>query len=622
MSEVGVFLAGRKRRAAIMGDIAGKKEAVPLLKVEDFALIFSVFKKGLREQRFHVIRQLEVEIYAGEVVAVIGASGSGKSLFADAILGILPDNANCSGNLFYKGERLTKKRQKELRGKEISYIPQSVNALNPLMKVGKQMKGRREWAKGYGEMGTRRKVKKKFFRKTIFMDEGNKDVDLGSIFQKVTLDEKVKELYPFELSGGMARRILATTAFNGDPQLIIADEPTPGLDDTALCEVITYFRMLANAGKGVMLITHDIVTALKIADRVVIMNDGKMVETVRVEDFSGKGEGLKHPYTRALWHALPQNLFILSGEEAKYKMIIRKRKFKLDLGKRNRNIGDSSTGLSTGGAVRWENGVKLKRIVRGRRLDRKSRGRNHIEFDGVRSAGERRNTGRDGDGILVDYVSYRFNERDYLFQNVHFEIKRGEIVGLMGKSGVGKTTLGKIIAGYERAHTGSIYVDGKKTGKSHSFLYRNSNNPIQMVWQHPEQTFNPKWSMKQVLQESNTLNDELLEMFGLREEWLRRWPSELSGGELQRFAIVRALGKGTEFLILDEVTTMVDAITQAEIWQVLLKIISERNMGVLAISHDHHLLKRICNRIIRMEHGYAVHAPYRDSHAHADAHMH
>lgn len=481
--------------------IKNKNENVPLLEVKDFSLSFRMYKKGLREQRIQVLRRLNMTIHQGEVVAVIGASGSGKSLLADAILGILPENAVSTGKLYYKGELLTKDKQNQLRGKKITLIPQSVNALNPLMKVGKQVR--------------------------ISIKDNNRNTRQKEIFQKFNLKEEVSNYYPFELSGGMARRVLTATALIGNPDLIIADEPTPGLDALSLQEVTGHIRSLANAGKGVMFITHDIDTALKVADRFVIMNMGETIETVCAKKFVGRGEGLKKDYTKALWRALPQNEFSPETKNS------------------HSFVLHQAPTFSTN---------------------------DHC--------------------LHVKDVSSRLENGQILFKDVNFLIQPGEVVGLMGDSGAGKTTLAKIIAGYKKPLTGSIIVEGKNLQKLRG------QNPIQLVWQHPEQSINPKWTMKEVLKENHSLDNEIINLLGIREEWLSRWPSELSGGELQRFSIARALGRNTRFLILDEITTMLDAITQAEIWHVILKIVKERQMGVLAISHDQALLKRISHRIL------------------------
>lgn len=259
------------------------KSSTPLLEVKNLSLSFRQYQSGLYESEIKVVSKLDLTINEGEIVAVVGASGSGKSLLANAVLGVLPKNAILSGNLLYRGEQLTNMKQKQLRGKEISLIPQSVNALDPLMKSGKQVQS----------------VIKEKNKKTIQQD----------IFQKVGLLPDAGERYPFELSGGMARRVLASMAMVSGSKLVIADEPTPGLDTDALKETLFYLKQLALDGKGIMFITHDIETALKIADKIVVFYAGQTVEIANVGDFSGKGEKLRHPYTRALWNALPQNEF-------------------------------------------------------------------------------------------------------------------------------------------------------------------------------------------------------------------------------------------------------------------------------------------------------------------------
>lgn len=196
--------------------------------------------------------------------------------------------------------------------------------------------------------------------------------------------------------------------------------------------------------------------------------------------------------------------------------------------------------------------------------------------------------------LEVNGLSYRYNNCSWLFEDINLSIRRGEIVGLRGFSGSGKTTMAKIIAGYIKPIEGTILLNGKPHTP-------NGANPIQLVSQHPEQTINSQWKMKKILTEVGTVDHELLHTLGLRNEWLERFPSELSGGELQRFCIARALGKKTEYLIADEMTTMLDAITQAQIWHAVLRLVKERNIGVLAISHDQQLLKVLSNRIVNFE---------------------
>ena len=259
-----------------------KKE--PILSVKDLGISFSQYTKGLRRRELEVITNLDIDLYEGEILAVVGSSGSGKSLLAHAILGILPDNATTEGNIIYKGKTLTLKDKEKLRGREIVFIPQSVNFLDPLMKVSKQVKI---------------SIENK--------EEANKRQ--RKIFNKYGLDKKVDNHYPFELSGGMARKVLLSTALVSDCKVIIADEPTPGLDEKSLNEALKDFRNIADSGCAILMITHDIEAALKIADKIAVFYAGTTLEIANVNDFKGDGKNLRHPYSKALFNALPQNGF-------------------------------------------------------------------------------------------------------------------------------------------------------------------------------------------------------------------------------------------------------------------------------------------------------------------------
>nr|WP_239544297.1 ATP-binding cassette domain-containing protein [Virgibacillus halotolerans] len=188
-------------------------------------------------------------------------------------------------------------------------------------------------------------------------------------------------------------------------------------------------------------------------------------------------------------------------------------------------------------------------------------------------------------------ISYHYPNNPWLFKNLNLSIKPGEIVGVFGYSGSGKSTMAQIIAGYRMPVEGKIIIDDK-------VISPRGRHPVQMVWQHPEKAINPRWRMKQTLQETGPLDGDLLSTLGIKTEWLDRWPSELSGGELQRFCLARALMGDIKYLVADEMTTMLDAVTQAQIWHSLIKLAKQRNIGVLAISHDHQLLQRVCDRII------------------------
>jgi len=239
-----------------------------------------MYDGSLEQRQLQVISSLSLTVYPGEILAVAGSSGSGKSLLAAAILGILPANAAVGGAMRYGGQPLTPERQRSLRGGGIALVPQSVAYLDPLMKVGRQADGHQK---------PRPTAKRR------------------ELFRRFGLPEKTERLYPFQLSGGMARRVLVSTALLADAQLVIADEPTPGMGLEQAKEALSMFREMADEGRGVVLITHDIDLAVDFADRIAVFYAGTTVETAPAEDF--RQGALRHPYSQALWRALPQNGF-------------------------------------------------------------------------------------------------------------------------------------------------------------------------------------------------------------------------------------------------------------------------------------------------------------------------
>jgi peptide/nickel transport system ATP-binding protein len=219
----------------------------------------------------------------GEIVAVVGESGAGKSLLAHAILGLLPVNATLSGTMHYDGTALTLERIKRLRGREIALIPQSVAFLNPLWRVGGQVAR----AAYLGGRNSRQAVAAR-----------------DRAFQRYRLSAGVKAMFPYQISGGMARRVLTAAATVGEARLIVADEPTSGMDTQNSCTALASLRNLADNGKGVLLITHDIDVAVAFSDRVAVFRHGVTVEMAAAGDFKAAA-GLRHPYTRQLYSALP-----------------------------------------------------------------------------------------------------------------------------------------------------------------------------------------------------------------------------------------------------------------------------------------------------------------------------
>lgn len=194
-----------------------------------------------------------------------------------------------------------------------------------------------------------------------------------------------------------------------------------------------------------------------------------------------------------------------------------------------------------------------------------------------------------GENINFNYKS----SKKEILKDLNISLKSGEIKGLIGDSGSGKSTLSKILAGHidRKKFEGNITIDKLPINKK-------GFNPVQLIFQHPEQTMNPKWKMKDILFEGWNVDEDLIKDFGIQTSWLNRWPNELSGGELQRFSVLRSLSPHTKFLIADEITTMLDAVTQVQIWNLLIDIVKRRNLGMLVVSHDKDLIKRICDNFV------------------------
>lgn len=288
--------AGMLREAAQAAvQEAASEEGQPLLQVKHLSMSFSRYEPGVpffqaRQVNMSVLNDLSLSVRAGELVAVVGASGSGKTLLADAILGLFAPNTRVDGSIRFAGQLLSATGIAGLRGRGVSLVPQSVTSLDPLMRAGEQVVG----ACGRGRVGRARRRERTARMRTLFRELG--------------LDGSVERMFPHELSGGMARRVLVASALIDDPRLIVADEPTPGLDMELAVRALGDLRAFADAGGAVLLITHDLELALSVADRVAVFRDGRVVEEAPVSSFA-RPELLCHPFSRALWHAMPEHEF-------------------------------------------------------------------------------------------------------------------------------------------------------------------------------------------------------------------------------------------------------------------------------------------------------------------------
>jgi peptide/nickel transport system ATP-binding protein len=258
-----------------------------MLEINNLSISFARNSGPLRRHSLPAVSDISFSVKAGEIVTLVGESGAGKSLLAHALLGLLPSNARISGEFIFKGERISPARLKELRGREIALIPQSVDYLNPLVRIRKQV-----------------------YRSARLSGRcrATANASCDKSFARYRLADPVKNMFPFQLSGGMARRVLTATATSGMADLIIADEPTTGLDPEVAGQSLEHLKELAAKGKGILLITHDLEKGCRVADTLVVLYNGETVEVTPAESLR-QGDHIMLPYTRGLWQALPQNGF-------------------------------------------------------------------------------------------------------------------------------------------------------------------------------------------------------------------------------------------------------------------------------------------------------------------------
>jgi peptide/nickel transport system ATP-binding protein len=257
-----------------------------VLEVRGLEVDFLQYDRGLRRRTVHALTGMDLTAAAGEVVALVGASGAGKSLLAHAVLGLLPPNAVERGTVLLDGEPLDPAGRRKHAGKGMTLLPQAASFLDPLSSVGRQVRRSAQLA---GHADPRSAAAEALARRGLVPE--------------------VLRRRPHELSGGMARRVLVAMATMADPRVLLADEPTTGLAPADVATTLQEFRAMADAGSAVVLITHELRAALEVADRVVICREGRTVDVADPAAFTGDGEALEHPFTRALWQALPGNGF-------------------------------------------------------------------------------------------------------------------------------------------------------------------------------------------------------------------------------------------------------------------------------------------------------------------------
>ncbi|MBY6046318.1 dipeptide ABC transporter ATP-binding protein [Vannielia litorea] len=520
----------------------------PLLKVENLSIAFRT-----RNGEVTALHDVSFEVGAGEVVGVVGESGSGKSVSAYTTIGLLDQAGRVAGgSVSYDGKPLLG-QQRPLRGREISMIFQNPRAaLNPIMTVGQQLS---DVLKRHALAGR--------------TDAKAKAIDLLRQVQ-INDPEERYNAYPFELSGGMCQRVMIALALACSPRLLIADEPTTGLDVTTQKTTMDLMRELTRArGMSVVLITHDLGMAAEYCDRIVVMEKGRVVESAPVRQLF---TAPRHPYTQKLIAASP-------GPDSRLEDLTR--------GQLEAPAKITPTPQNRPGPDRLLEVVNLVK-----EFPRRGTG-----FFGRKPAPFR----------AVDGIS--------------FELRRGESLGLVGESGCGKSTTSSIIARLQDATSGSVIFDGHDIlhHPAQRFARMPQRGQVQMVFQDSHDSLDPRWSASDVIAqplrrimgmkdagELSRRTAMLAEMVGLPGELLSRYPHQLSGGQKARVNIARAIATDPLLLILDEPTSALDVSVQAVVLQLLDRLRRELGMSYIFVSHDLNVVRLLCERTIVMNRGKIV----------------
>lgn len=527
-----------------------------LLSVENLSI---GFKTG--NQLNQVLHDINFEVYTNEIVGVVGESGSGKSVTNLAVLGLLPKRISeiISGKIIFKGKDLltySDVQLQKIRGNAISMIFQEpMSSLNPSMHCGKQVA---EILKRHQQI-SREAAKAETLR----------------LFEQVKLPrpESVFKAYPHEISGGQKQRVMIAMAIACKPQLLIADEPTTALDVTVQKEIILLLKELQQqTAMSILFISHDLSLVSEIADRVLVMYRGKIVERGSAASI------FKNPqedYTKALIYARPSTTERLA---------------KLP------TVADFLSGKPLAQAVSSQ-----------------TREKQHQDIYNKPPLLEIKNAQKE---YYTKVSFFGKTETVKAVNNVSFKIYEGETLGLVGESGCGKSTLGNLILQLDKATSGSIFYKGKDLTKLKSNELRKLRKDIQIIFQDPYSSLNPRLTVGQSITEAMHVHKlynskkerktealKLLEQVGLLPEHYNRYPHEFSGGQRQRIGIARTIAVKPKFIVCDESVSALDISVQAQVLNLLNELKETYQFTYLFISHDLAVVKYISDRLLVMRNG-------------------
>jgi len=496
-----------------------------LLEVQNLKVSFHT-----RIGEVKAVDDISFTVESGKITAIIGESGSGKSVACYSLLGLIPmPPGRIEGGVArFEGNDLLQMSEAELRkirGRDITMIFQDpMTCLNPYMTIGAQLVEPIIYHKGVSQKEARQRAIE------LLEEVGMRD-------PHTTIDN-----YPHQFSGGMRQRVMIAMALINKPKLLIADEPTTALDVTIQAQILHLMAELQTKRDiGIIFISHDLAVVADIADQIIVMQTGKVVEH---SDRKGIFENAQHPYTQKLLAAIPAGTKVSTVQEQDPLISIRK--------------------LNT-----WFDQGKHKEPVKA-------------------------------------------------VNDVTLDIRKGEILGLVGESGSGKSTLGRSILRLVPVTSGTVEFDGIDVTALHGKDLKNMRRRMQMIFQDPYASLNPRMSVYDTLAEPLLLHGienkktvekgvlELMDKVGLARAFVRKYPHEFSGGQRQRIAIGRALATRPEFIVADEPVSALDVTIQAQILDLMLGLGREYGLTMLFVSHDLAVVKHIADRIVVLYQGEIV----------------
>jgi peptide/nickel transport system ATP-binding protein len=539
---------------------AATTERPPLLDVEDLTVEFATRRGTVR-----AVQHVSVRVAKGETLGIVGESGSGKSVTSYAVMRIL-DRAGriAEGSIMFGGidvRNAPESEVRQLRGREISMIFQNPRAaLNPIRKVGKQ-------------------IEDILLEHVQAVPSDAKEKAIDALRRvRIANPEERYHAYPFELSGGMCQRVVIALALACQPELLIADEPTTGLDVTTQKAVMDLVvELTRERGMSTILITHDLGLAAVYCDRVVVMEKGKVVETAPSRQIFSAPE---HAYTKKLMRATPRlgiGLRDLLPADADHAAI------------------PQTTATGAGAPL-----LVVKDLV-------KEYKRNAVPTSLAKLFGR-----KDDEEAAKPFRAVG---------GISFEVKRGESVGLVGESGCGKSTTSMIVMRLIDKTSGAITFGGEDIGAipAKQFAVLPARKRIQMVFQDPTDSLNPRFTAVRAIADplmrlghlsgGDALRakcEDLARQVGLPLDLLDRFPHQLSGGQKARVGIARAIALKPELVILDEPTAALDVSVQAVVLNLLADLKAELGMSYLFVSHDLNVVRLLCDRVIVMRAGQIV----------------